>query len=130
MRHLELLKLATIVILLPIILWMLSFRGTVRVWSDYRAAKAELALCDTIREVVVEKKERLSLMDFVALQEVKLLKYNSYTGADGVIINELIISGDFIMQVKFIDSLSDYWDISSLSFTADNSTIIIQELML
>lgn len=130
MKHIELLKLSAIVILLPIILWMLSLRGTVRAWSDYRAAKTELSLCDTVKQVKEVKKENLSLMDFVASQEVKLLKYNRYTGADNVIINELIITGDFIVQVKFIDLLSDYWDISSLSFTAESSTIIIQELML
>lgn len=130
MRHIELLKLSVIVILLPIILWMLSLRGTVRAWNDYQAAKTELSLCDTVKQVKEVKKEKLSLMDFVASQEVKLLKYNRYTGADNIIINELIITGDFIMQVKFIDRLSDYWDISSLSFTAENSTIIIQELML
>lgn len=130
MRHIELLKLSAIVILLPIILWMLSLRGTVRAWNDYRAAKTELSLCDTVKQVTEVKKEKLSLMDFVASQEVKLLKYNRYTGADNVIINELIITGDFIVQVKFIDRLSDYWDISSLSFTAESSTIIIQELML
>lgn len=130
MRHIELLKLSAIVILLPIIIWMLSLRSTVRAWSDYRAAKTELSLCDTVKQVTEVKKEKLSLMDFVASQEVKLLKYNRYTGADNVIINELIITGDFIMQVKFIDRLSDYWDISSLTFTAESSTVIIQELML
>lgn len=130
MRHIELLKLSAIVILLPILLWMLSLRGTVRAWSDYRAAKTELSLCDTVKQVTEVKKEKLSLTDFVASQEVKLLKYNRYTGADNVIINELIITDDFIVQVKFIDLLSDYWDVSSLSFTAESSTIIIQELML
>lgn len=128
MKHIELLKLSVIVIFIPIIIWMVSFRSTVNVWNNYRAAKHELSLCDTMRRVAEVKKPALSLMDFVVSKEVKLLKYNRYLGADSVIINELIMTGNFIEQVKFLDALSEFWDISSLSITSTNTTIIIQEL--
>lgn len=118
------------VVVVPILLWMVSIRSTVGQWREYRTAQQELTSCDTLKRVKEVVKVKLSLMDFMAKQkDVKLLKYNRYVGADEVIINELIVAGDFVKQVKLLDVISDYWDISSVTFSADNTTIIIQEFM-
>lgn len=130
MKHVELLKLSAMVVVVPILLWMVSIRSTVGQWREYRTAQQELTSCDTLKRVKEVVKVKLSLMDFMAKQkDVKLLKYNRYAGANEVIINELIVAGDFVKQVKLLDVISDYWDISSVTFSADNTTIIIQEFM-
>lgn len=130
MRHTELLKLGAMVVVVPILLWMVPIRSTIGQWREYRTAQQELTSCDTLKRMKEVVKVKLSLMDFMAKQkDVKLLKYNRYAGANEVIINELIVAGDFVKQVKLLDVISDYWDISSVTFSADNTTIIIQEFM-
>lgn len=130
MKQIELLKLVGMVIFVPIVMWLFAIQGTVNQWRECDSAEQELSRCDTVKKVEVKTDVTISLMDFIASKEVKVMKYNRYMGANNVIINELIVADDFIDLVKLIDSISEKWDISSVTFTTESTTIIIQELIL
>lgn len=130
MKRIELLKLIGMLFFVPIVMWLFAIQDTVSQWNEYDSAKLELSECDTVKKNDVKMKVTISLMDFITSNKVKVMKYNRYQGANSVIINELIVATDFIEIVKLIDSISEYWDISSVTFTAESTTVIIQELIL
>lgn len=130
MRRIELLKLIGMVIFVPIIIWFFALQKTVNQWNECNSAEWEISQFDTMKKKDVNPKITISLMDFIASKEIKMMKYNRYMGENNVIINELIVTDDFVKLVRMIDSISKHWDISSVTFTTESTTIIIQELTL
>lgn len=146
-RYKDLIKIASYLIIIPLILWNLTIGKSINIWSEYHDNMVQLEneKIDTISTRITKTNisPEGSLLDFVAMNnQIEIVKYNRYTTITkedySLMINVLEVTGDFFELLKIINKIEKLWDINSLLLNSEmdyknkrktlNATIITHDI--
>lgn len=147
-RHLNLIKLICYFIIMPIVVWSLTIGKSLNLWRECKKNKTALSELQLSKNTEESNKLDISangsLLDSIAKDKsIEIVKYNRYiaTSAEdyALIVNVLVVSGDYFNLLEAVNLLEGTWIINSLSFQTEmnyktrqtnlHATIVTQEIV-